>query len=380
VEEVTMMLGSLVSHSYRLLHLAVLGAAIAASGCAVANGDRGDLSPGISSDDSGSTTDAGNFDVSPGLDAPLDGVEGDGSTACVATAVTAEQVPLDMLILLDASSSMLDPTITPQKWSTVVDALTAFFGDPASKGISVALTIFPVTGAGSCSAATYQTPQIDYGILPGSSAALVKAMKDTDPSVRDITPLHSVAQGALAGAVDWKSKHTGHTVVAVIATDGKSTCVTSVEPTTSAANALTKGVQTYTIGMNGADLTQLNAIAVAGGTKKAYDATDISVFSKQMSDIRATALPCEVVIPPAPAGETFDRDKVNVDYTPGAGGSAETIPYVKTAAGCGTGAGWYYDDDTSPTKVMYCPSTCKTIQGDTKAKVDVAFGCKTIIR
>jgi hypothetical protein len=260
----------------------------------------------------------------------------------------------------------------------MVAALKAFFDDPASKGISVALTILPVLGKGSCSAATYATPLIGYGPLPGNTPALVKAITDTDPSTHDLTPLHSVAEGALAGAVDWKNKHPGHTVVAVLATDGVSTCVTSVDPTTSAAKALTQGVQTFTIGMKGADLAQLNAIAVAGGTKKAYDATNISVFSKQMNDIRAMALPCEIVIPPPPPGETFDRTKVNLEYTPGSASTPNTIPYVTNAAGCGTSGGWYYDNDTAPTKIIYCPTTCKTIQADTTAKVNVAFGCKSI--
>jgi hypothetical protein len=350
---------------------------IGACGCAAGKDDEGTpTGAGIHVDAGDDTSDFGDTGVFDNIDAAE--VGGDGSTACVAKEVTAEQVPLDMLILLDTSSSMLDPTITPQKWSTVVSALTKFFDDPASKGISVALTMFP--NGSSCSAAAYQSPQIDYGLLPGNEPALVKAMTDTNPATHDLTPLHSVAQGALAGAIDWKKSHVGHTVLAVLATDGKSTCITSFDPAASAANALTQGIQTFTIGMAGADLSQLNGIAAAGGTTKAYDATNIALFSKHMEEIRSIALPCEVVIPPPPDGETLERDKVNVQYTPGGTGTAETIPYAGSAAGCGTTGGWYYDNDVAPTKIVYCPTTCKTVQGDTHASIKVAFGCKSILK
>ncbi len=372
------------AHVLVVAALGMLG--VTTSGCAVGRDDPNDSKPADALEDASASRDVEyldggsevTFDVG-GMDGAAD-VGSDGGAACVATAVSAEQVPLDMLILLDASASMLD-SVVPQKWPTVVDALTTFFGDPASKGISAALTIFPAGDAkAKCTATTYQTPQIDYGVLPARKGALVTAMGGTDPKLNDITPLHSVAEGALAGAVDWKKAHAGHVVVAVLATDGKSTCVTTVEPTTSAASALAHGVQTFTVGMKGADLAQLDAIAAAGGTKKAYDATDIALFEKQLNAIRASVLPCEVMIPAAPPGQTFDRGKVNVQYTPSGGGAVETLPYVASAASCGPGKGWYYDDDAAPTKVVYCPATCKEIQADARATVDVAFGCKTVIR
>ena len=89
-------------------------------------------------------------------------------------------------------------------------------------------------------------------------------------------------------------------------------------------------------------------------------------------------LPCVYEIPPAPDGESFDPNKVNVQYTPGDGGPVWVFPYVGDIDGC-EGDGWYYDDPDNPGQVVLCPVTCRRIEGDAAGVVDVAFGCQTII-
>lgn len=93
------------------------------------------------------------------------------------------------------------------------------------------------------------------------------------------------------------------------------------------------------------------------------------------------ALPCSYDIPPPPAGETFDRNQVNVRYTPGNGGAPETIP--NTGGGiesCGP-EGWYYSGGTEemPARVELCPATCSRLEGDASGRVNVAFGCQTVL-
>jgi hypothetical protein len=88
-------------------------------------------------------------------------------------------------------------------------------------------------------------------------------------------------------------------------------------------------------------------------------------------------LDCEWAIPPPPAGQTFDPNLVNVNYTP-TGGAGMPIYHVNTAADCGAQGGWYYDNNANPTKVLVCPSTCSTIQADPNGKIDIVFGCDTI--
>jgi hypothetical protein len=102
------------------------------------------------------------------------------------------------------------------------------------------------------------------------------------------------------------------------------------------------------------------------------------VFSAlAQSVIDGKELDCEWAIPPPPPGETFDKGLVNVNYTP-SGGTAMPIYHVNTAADCGPQGGWYYDNNTTPTKVLVCPSTCTTIKADQNGKIDILFGCATV--
>ena len=91
------------------------------------------------------------------------------------------------------------------------------------------------------------------------------------------------------------------------------------------------------------------------------------------------SLPCAYDIPAPPVGEEFDPNRVNVEYTPGGGGAPETIPNVGTLDRC-TGDGWYYTGDAAnPTGVELCPSSCARIEVDVEGRVDVAFGCATLL-
>lgn len=90
-------------------------------------------------------------------------------------------------------------------------------------------------------------------------------------------------------------------------------------------------------------------------------------------------LACEWAIPPVPMGETFAKNKVNVRYTPG-GGAPEDIYWVETPAMCGDKGGWYYDDNTTPTKLQACAATCDRVKHDMAGKIEVRFGCLTIVR
>ncbi|MFO0564644.1 MAG: hypothetical protein U0263_03220 [Polyangiaceae bacterium] len=94
--------------------------------------------------------------------------------------------------------------------------------------------------------------------------------------------------------------------------------------------------------------------------------------------VSAKSVDCAWDIPPAPAGQTFNPNMVNVNYTQGGGGSPQPIFHVDKSTDCGTQGGWYYDDNTNPKQVLVCPSTCAAIQADANAKVDVLFGCATI--
>ncbi len=71
--------------------------------------------------------------------------QGGGPPECVVFNSSTELAPLDVFIMLDASGSMQAPTGDGQiKWFAVREALNAFFYDPESRGIGVAVTFFPI--------------------------------------------------------------------------------------------------------------------------------------------------------------------------------------------------------------------------------------------
>ena len=304
------------------------------------------------------------------------------ANACVSTSAAAELIPLDMLILLDRSGSMDDSV----KWPGATKAIKAFVQDPASTGMNVGITYFPVdTDADDCVPALYQKPVVAIDALPGNAKALVDSIDAETPAGND-TPTWGALNGALRFATEWQDANPKHKVVLVFATDGDPTACTSDQQDPAIIGDLPQsalnynGVQTYVIAMAGATIDNLNQWAVKGGTGQAYDVSqNIQAFSQKMSDIRKAALACEFNIPPPPENKKLDPDRVNVNYVPGDGGAPETIPRAANAADCNGLPGWYYDNLAAPTKILLCPETCDLLQKDGKAKLDVVFGCETHI-
>ncbi|MBK6691118.1 MAG: VWA domain-containing protein [Myxococcales bacterium] len=86
------------------------------------------------------------------------GPGGDGGTVigggelpnqCAADMQEAQQLPLDLYMMVDSSGSMADKTAGgTTKWADVQTALKAFVDDPASAGLGVGLEFFPSLVAG----------------------------------------------------------------------------------------------------------------------------------------------------------------------------------------------------------------------------------------
>lgn len=313
------------------------------------------------------------------LDAGNDVVQPlDDAGVCTGTSAQAELTPLDMIVVLDKSGSM-----SGTKWNGSTAALEAFVNDSNSAGIGVGLVFFPNDQSDDCNYADYANLDVAIGTLPGNSATLVSAIEAEDANGPD-TPTYGALKGALYAATSYQDANPTHKVVVVLATDGDPNGCP--DDSTAGIAALAKsarnynGVQTYVIAVQGSSLANLNPIAAAGGTGQAYDVTsDVSLFAAKMAEIRQNALKCEFPIPPPPDMEELDPNKVNVNYTPGAGGNKTTLPRVDSKAQCGSGSGWYYDDNMAPTKIILCPTSCQTVQADPAANVDVLFGCKQVV-
>lgn len=290
---------------------------------------------------------------------------------CATKSAEAKARPVYLVFQYDKSGSMDDDG----KWSACKSATKAFFSAPDSAGIKASLTFFP-TGDEICSTAQYRVPAVPVTALP--SSAFGAALDRHSPGGG--TPTRS----ALSGAIDYaKQVQAGEgkdgSVAIVLVTDGvPANCDdNSIAGVSTLAASVAPTIPTYVIGVGGA-LGSLDQIAVGGGTKSALivntnDPTKTqSELLAAFNAIKEGVLSCDYDIPPPPAGEAFDRTKVNVQFS-SAGSGATTIGYNQA---CTDGTGWRYDDETNPTRILFCDASCTQVK--TKAgKVDIVFGCAT---
>lgn len=306
---------------------------------------------------------------------------------CASVKAQAEKLPLEMIVVLDKSGSMCEYTsgTNPRdcnnpasKWKVVTKALETFFRSFESAEITVSLIAFP--NGNECSVSTYETP-IERQKLPLGADALVTKMNGLSPN--GSTPTTQAAQGAVnyARTVETALAGKGKTVI-VLATDGypQDCNGNSIAAAGNVVATVASTIKSYVIGVGGL-LQDLDQLAAKGGTNKAIlvstadtnkAATDLTLA---LSQIRGASLSCEYAVPAAPAGQTLDVNKVNVQFTL-QGGQPETLPY---SADCSNPKGWRYDNATTPTKIQLCQNACDNVKSvaGTTAKLDVVLGCKT---
>lgn len=304
---------------------------------------------------------------------------GGGEEACAQTGGKAEPVELDLVILLDRSGSMYG-----QNWNGATAAIKQFVEDPASTGINVGILYFPVDTPPDglvCNYQHYDDLSVPIGALPANAPALVQSINGESPNGGS-TPMYGALEGALFNATAYKDAHPNHKVILVFASDGDPNSCPGNQNDIPSIAGLAKaaldynGVETYVVAINGASVLNLDQIAAAGGTTKSYDVTaNVTQFAQKMMEIRSKALACEYIVPEPSGNEPLELDKATVKHTNGAGVEKEIIQ-AKSAADCGIGPGWYYDDPKKPQKIILCPASCQIVQADPDGKLDIFFGCK----
>lgn len=357
-----------------------LALAIAAAACSSTPPTLGEFENGPDDEDGqadkkGSDGVAGN-DTQP-ASSPLD--------ACATSTAQAQQLPLHMVLVLDKSGSMCEFTPnqlprdcgnTSSKWQQVKTALSTFFASPASKGITVSLVAFP--NGNECSVSTYETPIVNGVALPDTGNQLLTKISSLNPN--GSTPTRQALEGAIRFGQTVDAQLAGKGKVAIVmATDGlpQDCNGNSIGEASNVASAVKDKIPTYVIGV-GNLLDNLNALAAAGGTQKAFlvsttnSATVNQELATALDKIRGASLACEYGLPAPPAGQTLDFAKVNVQLT--GGGTASTLPL---SADCSNGQGWRYDNAAAPTKIQLCPAACDKVKADATAKIDLVLGCAT---
>lgn len=354
------------------------------------------------------------------------------------TIETEVPAPVAIYVVLDNSlsmnvgaSGMMGNTTEPTKWEDAVQAITDFVNDPGSEGVEIGIQYFHPEGAGDmpdeCDGVAHGTPAVDVGPLPDNAAAVIDSLAMTMP--QGFTPTTGALLGGTQFCVDFQAQNPDHQCIVVLVTDGQpngcdldSGCGMAmgmgggqecVDPaaeatlTPIAADALTAGVVTFTVGMAGVTddgFALLDAIAVAGGSDcspgaPGDEACDVSEtgpagFLDALNTIRDTIivtemvtetvtetvpLPCQWEIPPPPEGEMLDPDFVNVVLSI-EGAAGELLGRVPSEADCAAVAGgWYYDNPEDPTSILVCPQTCEVVTATANLNVQVQLGCETQI-
>ncbi len=273
-------------------------------------------------------------------------------------------------------------------------------------GMCQPLTTSYCLAGDSCAAQDYASPAVPIAPLPGSATTIAASLTAHQPQGR--TPTPAALQGAINQAQTYARANAGHTVVAVLATDGiPDECIPAslgnnatiaqlgqyVAQLAAAGLSNSPSIKTFAIGVFAPNdvasgTSALDAIASAGGTGQAFIINSSTqnveqAFSSALSAIRGASLPCQYRLP-TPDGGTPDFNKLNVQYTAGTG-AVSTVAYVSSPSGCDAkSGGWYYDtspaDGGTPSSSVVCPATCTMSKGDSMGRVDVVLGCQTYVR
>ncbi len=318
----------------------------------------------------------------------------DPNAACATSAADGQPVPVDLYFMVDITGSMHCPVpdvaqcdVEPPKpfsmttrWTVESAALKTFMDDPANAGLGVGIRFFPSRN-NLCNAASYVQPTQEIAQLPGAAQALDAAIAQQEPGGQ--TPTVPALDGAIQHAQAWATAHPTHRVAVVYSTDGypmgcNANTIDAAAALAKASFSAKSSIPVYVLGV-GPNLTDLNKIAVAGGTEKAFlidtKADAAAELAAALASIRTTAvLGCTYTIPAPPAGQSLEPGKVNVTYTDAQGKVSKVLQDPPNTA-CSMGSGWQYSADGS--QINLCGALCDSIKATPGGKLQVLFGCAT---
>lgn len=365
------------------------GGILPTGGSAGAGNTAGSVAGGIGGATGGVPGSAGSSISFGGAETGGTGNEPIGGS-CASEKAEADVLPVYLAFAFDVSGSMgagdqdwHDRTL---KWDPVVAASKSFFEDPASEGLSASLTFFPSTGGMNmrCQDGTYVTPNVPMATLPSTAFGMALDQRVANGWGNGTPTLH-----VMRGVIDFvqaELQRTPGRYVIVLVTDGypQNCNDNQIQSVVTEAAAVAADIPTYVIGVKNPPLpeapdtvTNLNDVALAGGTQQAYiidtgnPEQTAAAFKGAIDAIRGSAVSCYLGIPQPPGGRTFDQEKVAVTYRSSAGTTALT--YDPTCLAPNT---WQYDDPINPTQIRLCPSACDMLQNDRSAALEIEFTCE----
>jgi hypothetical protein len=334
------------------------------------------------------------LDIDPqsGIGGVPESIDGSARSYCFTSSQLVGEIPIDLYFMVDKSTSMsmFDRGQSVTRWNAVSQALKTFINSPKSMGLGAGIGFFPRTdrlGAPLCDAADYAFPVVPMGIIPKIVPAISTGI--SAQTLAAATPTTPALQGAHIYARTHQAQ-SGRLAAVVIVTDGEPRqCGSTIATTAAVATHASGGnpaIKTYVLGV-GPRLSNLNAIAEAGGTGRAYlvESGGEADLNAALDAIRTSALSCAYAIPEN-GRSTADQKPAKVATRVGPNGEPIAVGQVSGPDACRDGAGWYYErppatgdganQDTGPTRVTLCPASCDTLVKASGSHLDVVVGCE----
>jgi hypothetical protein len=286
-----------------------------------------------------------------------------GSTMTIDT----RPVPADVLIVLDRSESMTwslaansSCAAGARSCTTRAEAVVSAIGDVVTNNPDIrwGLQLFPASSASMCSVAAM--PQVG---ISASSAAAIKAQL-----AAFTTSLSTPTAATLNAAVAYLKTVTDRSNKAILlATDGLPNCAAGSDwatddmpgATSAAAAAKKAGFPVYVVGI-GPSISNLNDLAVTGGTGSYYPATSTTSLDAALQTIaEVVTSTCTLqanTLPP-------DKDLVTV-YV-----DQSLVPQDEAN-------GWTFaPTDPSYSTIVLTGDYCQKLLAGATAEVQIDFGC-----
>lgn len=299
---------------------------------------------------------------------------------CIEAEFPAVPAPLELLILLDRSGSM----ITGDRWDVAKSTLLAFADTSSLDQLYLSLFMFPMWEAGDreCSARLYAYPLVPPRATPEVALDLKDAFRvHVDPGR---TPLRLAVEGAIHYAKNRQERSFRQRAL-VLVTDGEgNACQSStaevVQLVTDAREEAS--ILTFAVGMDGAVEEYLTQIAKAGGTESALMISEgenaTPELSAALQTVRAEATACAFQLPEPQTGR-LEPSSVSVRHRL-PDGTGATWPLLDRKERCEGGTlGFYFDSALEPRQVILCPDACAIARAEPATQPALHAGCVWVV-
>jgi hypothetical protein len=317
----------------------------------------------------------------------------DGMVTCVPGEFALERFEVDLMLVLDRSSSMEDnidgSSFPPRKWDDLHDALASTL--PAIDSmVNIGAYAFPERFQGTIDHPCSISSSLDLSPGLGQAGDVLALLTNTDPNGG--TPTNAAIH--LVGDLLVPRVSRARTEVIVLATDGGPDCSAALDPTTctcvdpslavcttddcldnvrtttTIASYAARGVPTFIIGLDSATLpaerAALSEMAIAGGRPNTasgqpayYSAEQVSEVNAAFASITRSIAQCALATPSRPS----DPSAIEVQI------DGVTIPMDPTHMN-----GWDWNDPSFGQIALFGPA-CDALANPTAKPVALVSTC-----